>query len=42
MKSRVSPIAILMACNADRWTTRTFRNRAHLYITPYGLEYRSR
>ena len=42
MKSRVHELAILMACNADRWTTRTHRLRAHIYITPTGLEYRSR
>lgn len=41
MKSRVTPIAVLMACNADRWTTRTHRMRKHIYITPHGLECRS-
>ena len=41
MKSRVNPVTVLMACNADRWTTRTHRLRAHIYITPTGLEYRS-
>lgn len=42
MKSRVNPVAVLMACNADRWTTRASRQRAYIYITPTGLEYRSR
>lgn len=37
----VTPIAVLMACNADRWTTRTHRARKHIYITSNGLEYRS-
>lgn len=42
MKSRVNRAAISIAANADLWTTRRSRIRAHLYITPYGLEYRSR
>lgn len=42
MTSRVHPLAIFYAANADRWTTRASRMRAHIWITPHGLEYRSR
>ena len=42
MKSRATTAAVIVAASADHWATRRSRTRAHLYITPYGLEYRSR
>lgn len=41
MTPRVHALAIIYACNADRWATRTSRTRANIWITPNGLEYRS-
>ena len=35
--------AAILAADADAYTLRRNRHiRAHLYITPYGLEYRSK
>ena len=43
MKSRATTHAAWLAADADAYTRLQGRHiRAHLYITPYGLEYRSR
>ena len=43
MRTRATTYAGMLAADADAYTRLRGRHiRAHLYITPHGLEYRSR